>query len=379
METDEDLAMSLEIFSRLKKGILIAVLIITLVFHSLLFLNAQTTGIDKTSNPKHELTIYVLKSASPLNWDSPETIYKTYRNSVLINFMKKERTLKGHFFIRLSTPLIEEPLYAGITSVDRKEEKKLMYIKKIGLSVFGATMKGTIQGREVLEKKIAVHTQNNDIAYMKIKLSKSAAQRIIDFYSIYTTDFISDYSPSDFYGGAFWPRYENEGAGCSSFVLAILDLIHVKDFETDQWQKTVKIPMDLMGGEINNSKKVKVRNIKHTKSWYNGDGEENIDFVPFNICDPSTAYYWILEHRMPEKYHQDANFIADTESGIPGLFVDYSQVEIDLSEPIILKRPDKNFFVEYHQSLIKKIKGMEPAKPLVGLKFENTDITSQYK
>jgi len=200
-----------------------------------------------------------------------------------------------------------------------------------------------------------VHKQNNDIAFMKIKLNKLAAQRIIDFYAIYTTDFIQNYSPSDFYGGAFWPRYENEGAGCSSFAMAILDLIHVDDFEIDQWQKTIHIPMDLIGGELNHSKKIKVRDIKHTKSWYEGNGMENVDFVAFDICDPSTAYYWILEHRKPENYHKDAAFTADTESGIPGLFVDYSQVEPDLLEPIIQKRPDKNLFVENHYANLAKL------------------------
>lgn len=355
METNEDLKMSRKITSRLTITLFILGLTATLFFINRLPLNAQSANNELIDSENHKLTIYVLRSASPLNWDSPATLYNSYKKSTITNFTKKERTIKGHFFIKLSTPLLEEPLYAGIVSEDRKEEKKLIFIKKIGLSVFGITMKGTIQGRDILERKIAVHTQNNDIAYMKIKLNKSEAQRIIDFYTIYTTDFIQDYSPSDFYGGAFWPRYENEGAGCSSFAMAILDLIHVKDFEIEQWQKTIKIPMDLIGGELNNSKKIKVRDIKHTKSWYEGNGVENVDYVPFNICDPSTAYYWILEHRKPENYHPDAAFIADIESGIPGLFVDYSQFEPDPSEPIIQKRPDKNLFVKNHQVNLGKI------------------------
>lgn len=355
METNEDLKMSCKITYRLTKALLYVALTEILFFTNCFFLNAQSSKNELTSNENHELTIYVLKSASPLNWESPETLYKTYRNSVLTNFMKKERTLKGHFFIKLSTPLLAEPLFAGIVSVDRKEEKKLMFIKKIGLSVFGFTMKGTIQGRDVLERKIAVHKQNNDIAYMKIKLNKTDAQRVIDFYTIYTTDFVQDYSPSDFYGGAFWPRYENEGAGCSSFALAILDLIHVKDFETNQWHKTVKIPMNLIGGDLNNSKKVKVRDIKHTKSWYEGNGLENADFVSFTICDPSSAYYWILEHRELENFHPKATFVADLESGIPGLFVDYSHFETDTLEPIIQKRPDKNIFIEHHFENLAKL------------------------
>lgn len=355
METNEDLKMSQNIASQLTITLFNLGLTATLFFINCLPLNAQSANNKLIDSENHELTIYVLRSASPLNWDSPATLYNSYKKSTIANFTKKERTIKGHFFIRLSTPLLNEPLYAGIVSVDRKEEKKLIFIKKIGLSVFGITMKGAIQGREILERKIAVHTQNNDIAFVKIKLNKSEAQRIIDFYAIYTTDFIQDYSPSDFYGGSFWPRYENEGASCSSFAMAILDLIHVNDFEIEQWQKTIKIPMDLIGGELNNSKKIKVRDIKLSKTWYKGNGVENVDYVPFNICDPSTAYCWILEHRKPENYHPDAAFIADMESGIPGLFVDNRHFETDTLEPIILKRPDKNFFVEYHFANLAKL------------------------
>jgi hypothetical protein len=317
--------------------------------------NAQNTEVPIGPEGNHELTVFVIRSASPLNWESPATLYNSYKKSVLTNFMKKERTLKGHFFIKLSTPLLDEPLYAGIVSANRKEEKKLMFINKIGLSVLGVSMKGAIQGRNVLEKKIAVHTKNNDIAYLKIKLSKSATQRIIDFYTVYTSDFIQDYSPSDFYGGAFWPRYENEGAGCSSFALVILDLIGINDIETDKWQKEINIPMHLIGGEINDSKKVRVRDIKRTKTWHTGNGVKNVDFVSFYIVDPSTAYYWILEQRNPEYQLQNTTLLAVQEFGIPGLFIDKSKVEIDLSEPIIQKRPDKNLFVEYHQANIAKI------------------------
>ena len=340
---------------QLKKVLFEAFLTGILFFISCLLLNAQPADNALTSNETHELTIYVLRSASPLNWESPATLYNSYKKSTITNFVKKERTIKGHFFIKLSTPLLEEPLYAGIVSVDRKEEKKLIFIKKIGLSIFGITMKGTIQGRDILERKIAVHTQNNDIAYMKIKLNKSAAQRIIDFYTIYTTDFVQNYSPSDFYGGAFWPRYENEGAACSSFALAILDLVQVDDIETDKWQKTINIPMDLIGGDLNNLKKVKVRDIKHAKSWYVGNGIENVDFISFNICDPSTAYYWILEHRKSENNIPNLAFTADQENGIPGLLIDKSKVMIDLSEPIIQKRPDKNIFIDYHYTNLNKI------------------------
>ena len=355
METDEELGMSRKIVWRQKINLINTVLTIAILFCNFILLNAQPVNNELPGNENHILTIYVLKSASPLNWETPETLYKTYRRSVLTNFMKKERTLKGHFFISLYSPLIDSPIYAGVSSADKKEEKKCIFLDKIGLGVLGVCMKGCIQGKDELLKKIEFHAKKNDIAFIKFKISKTAAQHVIDFYKIYTTECIANFSPSDFYGGAFYPLYENEGAGCSAFALAVLELAGVNDIETVEWYKKLNIPMNLIGGEMNGNRKIKVRDIKKSHSWQNGEGIENVDFVPYLMCDPSTAYNWILEHRKNENLEEHPGYIAATESGIPGLYTDRSFIEIDNSNPIIIKRPDKNFFVEYHFSRFKTV------------------------
>lgn len=316
---------------------------------------AQSISDDATISVNHELTIFVLRSASPLDWESPAALYKSYRKSVITNFTKKERTIKGHFFIRLSTPLLKEPLYAGVVGADRTEEKRLFFIEKIGFSIFGTTMKGTLHGRDALLKKIKVHEKNRDIAYLKIRLSESGARQIIRYYNSFTTEVIPGYKPVDFYGGAFWPLYKNEGSGCSAFALAILDLIDVHEFETESWIKTVYIPMELIGGEINNDKKVKVRGIKKTKQWADGNGIENSDFVKFEIYDPSTAFYWIINRNKNIDLAQKG-IVAQSESEIPGLFIDKSVVEFDTTAPIISNRPDRNFFVDFHHKKLESLK-----------------------
>ena len=90
METNEVLKQSSPVQTGLKRAKHFAVFTAIVLFASGLLLNAQPTSEELNSNENHELTIYVLKSASPLNWESPEMLYKTYRNSVLTNFLKKE-------------------------------------------------------------------------------------------------------------------------------------------------------------------------------------------------------------------------------------------------------------------------------------------------
>ena len=314
------------------------------------FLTAKTQSvpINNENSGDHELTIFVLRSASPLDWQSPATLYKTYKKSLFTNFAKKERTLKGHFFIRLTTPLLTEPLYAGVIPANKKEEKKNFFVDKVGLSVFGIPMKGTIHGTEVTLHKISIHKKKGDIAYLKIRLSASAARQIIRYYETYTTPTASGFKPADNYGGAFWPLYESEGSGCSAFALAIFDLIDVHDFDTDAWKKTLLLPMNLIGGEMNNSKKVKPRSIKKTEHWASADGIENTDYIKYDIYDPTTAFYWILEQR-EQKQPNPAGIRADSESTIPGLFLDKSSTFCDTTAPIIRKRPDNNFFVDFYR------------------------------
>jgi hypothetical protein len=294
----------------------------------------------------HELTIYVVRSVGPINWESPSTLYKSYIRSYLDHLFRKEMTLTGHLFVKLSTPLLDEPLYAGMCTPSKKERRMLVLKEKIGLAVLGASMKAKLENRHDLMKKIDYYARKNEIAFITYHLNEQSARRIVDFYNGFTSASGKNNVPCNYYGGAFWPRYVSEGAGCTAFGIAMLEMTGLLSKESNCWKREVNIPMYLIGGNFNNGRRIGSRMIKKTNSWGDGLGVENVDFVPFSIYDPSLIYYWVLDQRKPDSESLNWGYLPAEEAVIPGLSADRRQVKINSGDSIFLHRPQPNLFIE---------------------------------
>ncbi len=337
----------------------------TLIFYklciSLLVVLPPEIGISQVSDSSkmnnHELTIYVIRSVGPIDWESPSSCYKSYIKAYLNHIFRKKMTLTGHLFIKFSTPLLNETLYAGMCTPSRKERRNLVLKEKIGLAVLGASMKAKLENRKDLIQRINYYSRKNEMAFITYHLNEQAAHRLIDFYQGFTSKSRTNNIPSDYYGGALWPRYIGEGAGCSAFGIAMLDVAGLLDEESKSWMRTVNIPMSLIGGKFNNNHRITGRNIKKTTVWNDGTGLENVDFVPFSIYDPSLIYYWIIQQRKLSGESGILGYFPANEAIIPGLSADRRQVKINPEEPIFVCRPDSNLFIkDYYRKLEPVIK-----------------------
>lgn len=340
----------LQLFSRYRKSF------IQIYFLFLLILVPRISACqiaDSCKVDNHELTIYVIRSVGPIDWGSPSTLYKSYVKAYVSHVFRKRMTLTGHLFIKLSTPLLEEPLYAGMSTPSRKERRILVLKEKIGLGVLGASMKSKLEQKNDLIRKIDYFSGKNEIAFITYHLNEQSARRIIDFYNGFTSKSSLNSIPSDYYGGAFWPRYENEGAGCSAFGISMLDAIGILDEESKGWVRNVNIPMNLVGGKFNEMQKVSSRKIRKTTCWHDGSGIEEVDFVPFSIYDPSLMYDWIIQQRALSNKFRIPGYFLTEESVIPGLSADRRYVRISVEEPIFIQRKDSNLFIrEYLEKLV---------------------------
>jgi hypothetical protein len=54
-------------------------------------------------------------------------------------------------------------------------------------------------------------------------------------------------------------------------------------------------------------------------------------------------------------------------------------IEVDTLKPIITKRPDENFFVQYHNSLIFKLKQKQEPVPVAESELVNSKIEKQLR
>ncbi len=327
----------------------------------------------------HKLTIFVIPSNRPLDWSSPASLHKTTKKSWVSTVTKKHKYSLGHLFVQIESPLLDGPVLTGMSSVSNFEKLKLYLIEKVGLGIMGATMKGALDSREKLEEVIS-HTLSKEgrIAFLTFLISKEAAMRVIAFLQTYRDGTGNGPPPSNFYGGAFWPGFEGEGAGCTAFGMALVDACGI-DVSREEWFMRVKIPGELVGGRYNNNKKVKNSLVESYKAWHNGEGELNKDFFQIEMYDPCLIYKWItkrynehisvtdkfdvntIENEQylmamemgetpalfaPEHYLSEETTLITNMGEIRGVYIDARQIPVPQEKPLFTRREKPSVFID---------------------------------
>ena len=324
--------------------------IVTIIISALFFIGLITTYAEiREESPYrfHELTIYVIPSTVDLDWSSPSTLFRTYRKSLISTIISGSPYSMGHLFVQLTSPLLEEPIWAGMGSVSRKEQRNWVLKEKAGLGVLGVGLMGKLEKKDELSPVKNYYIRKNNLAAISFRIGDNAAEKILRFIENFDNEDENGHLPSLHYGGAFWPLYEKEGAGCTAFGIAMLELAGISKEEMESWKHKVNIPMSLIGGELNPGNKVKVRDIKSANDWHSGHGEANIDFVQHTIYDPSLIYNWIMEKLSGSGNNSSLDYFAANSPSTPRLFADIRDIEIDVESPIFTPRYNENLFI-YH-------------------------------
>lgn len=305
----------------------------------------------QNNNQDNELTIYVIPSISPIDWSNPSVLFKSTGKCYLRAIWQENHYIIGHTIARIKSPLLPKPLYVAMCGKVITEKPELLFVKKLGFGAMGATIQGTIEPEEKIKSGLELYSRRNRVAYIRFKINDKAVKRLMEFVTGYQTKSIAGYAPCDLYNGATWPRYEKEGSGCSAFGMALLDVAGILPAVSTAWRISIKMPMDLIGGEYNNHRKIKIGTILKRKTWYEGDGVEGVDFVTYKTYDPALVFNWILNTRS----QQNAGFLPDTEEGMPGLLADRQDVVIPDSEPVFKQRTDSDVFVKCYHNRLKSL------------------------
>lgn len=307
------------------------------------------TELIAQNESEHELTLYVMPTLYPLNWESPATLYKSLKSCLIRTTIRSDNYLLGHMAVKLKSTLIPEPLLIGQASGALSEKLNLLFKQKVGFSLLGLPISGRLETKKELKRNFKIYIRRKKIAFIRYQISEKAASRVLAFIDEYSSKKNGENSPSDFYGGVFWPRHHGEGSGCSAFGAALLDINNLLGAETDAWKLDLKIPMPIIGGEVNNGKKIKIKDIKKTNSWYTKDGIANKDYVEYEVYEPSIMFDWILNKRKTN----DSVYIPIQENAIPGLLINALDVKVDENEEIFYNRTNPNLFIDYYVNKIK--------------------------
>lgn len=333
------------IFSFLNSLRTVSVSLLLLLLSAGYSVKAQNNPVQESVN---ELTIYVMPTLLPLDWSSPASLHASMKNCYLKTIAQQDNYLLGHIAVKLKSSLLPKPLLIAQTSGSLQEKLDLIFKQKIGFGIMGAALKGRIESEAELNHKLSVYAKRKKLAFITYQINEKAAKRMIDFITQYSQKMNDKYAPCDFYGGAFWPLYKNEGASCSSFGMALLEITNLLPVDAGAWKLNKNIPIDLIGGEFNNNKKVKDRTIRRTEKWHSGNGKRNVDFVEYFVYEPSIMFDWILKKRT----QPDSVYTPQDDNGIPGLVVNGTEVDPAENESFFENRPEPNLFIEHYKKKI---------------------------
>ncbi len=299
-----------------------------------------------TDSTTHELIVYVVHEPGKIQWKNPSKLLKSSLKSCLKASIRKDPYRIGHTVIQLKSPILDSAQYFGVYCKELHEQKQLIIKEKVGLGILAYSLLGELESSARIKTNIDFYQKKNELRFIRFYINAEAAQRIMEFVDYYTATNEYGFSPSEIYNGALDPIYRNEGSGCTSFVIAILDLINILPEDArDQWLVDVNIPMELIGGELNNNRKVRLMKVIGSKKWHSGEGVEGQDYAKFKIFSPSKMYHWINE-----KYIQnDSLYMADIEENSIGVKMDVRHIQFD-NQDMLRIRNDTTFLIKHYYS-----------------------------
>ena len=321
------------------------------VFLFIILFSTQTLfsrTLNESINQHHEITLYFITSTGKISWDNPSKLLKSTNWAYLRATLKGNSYVIGHTHARITSALLTAPLYTGMAGAVHSDKADLILKKKVGLGSLGATIRGKMETEESIKKGLLRYRKMNMVSYIKFKINEGAVKRMLQFINYYGQKTECGFAPCEKYNGALWPRYQNEGSGCSAFVMTLLDVANIVPPEAKDWVVDINVPMDLIGGESNNNKKIKFSSILRTKNWHSGNGIEGVDYVNYKVFDPSIIKEWLMNKRK----QNDSVFVADEEDGLKGIVVDRRNVVCDINDPVIKQRTDTTLFVKHYYKMI---------------------------
>lgn len=314
-------------------------LLIVLIFRK----SMSCTAHPRINHDFHEIVIFTIPSVKSVDWQSPSELYKSALKCYTSAIFKKPYYVIGHMSAIITSPILESTVYTGMTGASQKEKVQGVLVNKLGFGIFGSTLKGKMEPVSKMKKTISFYAKRGKLAYMRFRVNEDSIRRVMQFITCFQEKNEFGYAPCNKYNGALYPCYHYEGAACSSFIIALMDVAGVlPEFAPQKWAVNLNIPMHLIGGKLNNNKRISLKSIAKTKEWHNGSGVEGVDYAHLELYDPALIYDWIKQRRAEEG---DTEFVKDSDGIFKGVYADKSAVTFNKDEGILRERPSKTFFV----------------------------------
>jgi hypothetical protein len=243
-----------------------------------------------------ELLITVFRPLVPMDWSTPRKALTTYvENEFNRQPLLDEHHLPhniGHMGLRVDCEAgdgLEEYVRAtGESMVTNSDYQQLIFKKKVGLGTLLESVRGRLYTTEEANADFLDYTGSKRFAILRYQISSQTCRRV--------QKFIEEFDQKKVYEnyGSFSarPRYA-EGAGCSSFGVAVLEVAGLLDADQSKtWRAKVRVPKTLVGGSLNPKNPMSLLDVlwsKDSKAWATPE-QAGYDI---SIWDPELMYRWI--------------------------------------------------------------------------------------
>jgi len=275
----------------------------------------------------NQLTLFAIPSPRPaeLSWKKPGKLVRR----VLFNELGKmtglgfHRSL-GHAGVRVEceSPYVTRTgdsttfFQGSMTNLDSSQFNDLLMKDKIGLGMLFDNVDGQIESPEVLEETLQKRYKNGRVSFLRIGISADTCTDLLAYAEAYR-----DANVQRNYGLAARPLYR-EGAGCSAFSMAFLELGNlVEDRYVDEWSFSVRAPKKLVGGTQNPDNRVGLWKLFWVTRGWAGPDEDGYDVFGW---DPTLMFHSI--RAMAEDHVRAGGTSAEGRGRAIGLVLDRTSV-----------------------------------------------------
>jgi hypothetical protein len=211
----------------------------------------------------NELVLYAVPAPKlvGLSWKRPGGLA---RRTLVNNALELPRSL-GHAMVRVqcgASAGLPAEHFQGSVYATGNEFRDMVLKEKAGLGVLLRSVPGTLETEEEERETIDERYKNGRISFVRFGISNEVCRGLLGYSKAFKAQNVASQY------GFVRPLYK-EGAGCSAFSMAFLELANLVEPRFSQaWSFDVRIPMTLIGGQDNPGNKVTVLELFTTfRNW----------------------------------------------------------------------------------------------------------------
>lgn len=260
----------------------------------------------------YSLTLYIYPSPYGVDWRSPLHLTR----SVIKNAASLRPRQIGHVAIELKSDVDgrTERFFTGMTSNNGATNRKLIFLKQMGLGVLFHQYPGFLESIEKLDPELEKRLEKGHFSFVRFNLSKESYERARLYLNQYQERNVGKY-----YGLPQRPRY-GEGAGCSAFAASFVEVAGVmRDEFKNNWSSQVRVPEEFLANIP--IWRLLIKSAKNQRWANENEPGKNIFF-----WDPDMMHAWVNQKIEALKTSPSADLTVSIEKNTRGILVDSSKI-----------------------------------------------------